>query len=251
MENRNLDKALDIAAALFMGEEVSANGNNVMLYEEYSRNSEVYDGVMQIFKKLDISLYEYNNSLFISAGTQNRVFGFSNEELKRIMGLRLNKELFLSYFIIYNIITEFYRDSSNSTYLEYLRIEDVVRAVGASLNGIIDFSSGIVMEETETDSFKAIALLWDELPDVSVEDKNDRRAAKNSRMGFVKLTFNFLVSQNLFTEAEERYYPTDRFKAIAENYFDENRGRLYEIMWAKSAGSKETFKAQEENNAAD
>lgn len=242
MENRNLDKALDIAAALFMGEQVGSRGGNAMLYEEYSRNPEVYDILLRILGRLDISLYEYNNSLFISPGSSNRVYGFSNEELKRVMGLRLNKELFLAYFIIYCVITEFYRDSAGSTYLEYLRAEDVIRAVNAALGGLIDRSGGIVMEEAEKDSFKAIALLWDELPDVSADDKSGVRAAKNSRSGFVKLTFNFLVEQKLFTESEERYYPTDRFRAVAENYFENGRGRLYEIM---NGGERE------ESDAAD
>lgn len=230
MDNRNLEKALDVVSALIMGDTVSVTGSNAMLYEEYSHNSEVYDIIMQIMKKMDIHLYEYNNSLFISAGNNNRVFGFTNEELKRMMGLRLNKELFMVYFIIYNIITEFYKDSANSTYLEYIRIEDVIRSTDAALSGLIDHSKGIVMEEAEEDSFKALALLWDELPVVSVDDKNGIRAAKNSKSGYAKITFNFLVSQKLFTESKERYFPTDRFKAIAENYFEDNRGRLYEIM---------------------
>ena len=241
MENRNLEKALDIMSKLMMGETVGAKGSNAMLYEEYSHNSEVYDALKLALKSLNINLYEYNNALFISAGNENRIFGFSNEELKRVMGLRLNKELYMTYFIMYNMITEFYKDSSSSTYLEYLRIEDVIRAVDASLSGLIDHSMGIVMEEAEKDSFKALALLWDELPIVSIEDKNGVRAAKNSKSGFVKLTFNFLIQQNFFTESEERYYPTDRFRAVAENYFEENSGRLYEIM----NGDKE------ENNAAD
>ena len=230
MDNRNLEKALDIVSALLMGESISNTGNNAMLYEEYSHNSEVYDIVMRIFKKMDIHVYEYNNSLFISAGNNNRVFGYTNEELKRLMGLRLNKELFMVYFIIYNIITEFYKDSANSTYLEYIRIEDVIRSVDASLLGLIDHSKGIVMEEAEEESFKALALLWDELAVVSTDDRNGARAAKNSKSGYVKITFNFLVSQNLFTESKERYFPTDRFKGIAQNYFEDNRGRLYELM---------------------
>ena len=230
MENRNLEKALEITSKLLMGESVDEKGSNALLYEEYSHNAEVYDILMQILKKLDIKLYEYNNSLFISAGTNNKIFGFSNEELKKIMGLRLNKELFLTYFIMYNMITEFYKDSSNSTYLEYLRVDDVIKAVNASLAGLIDHRMGIVMEEAEADSFKAIALLWDEMPDVSSDDRNGVRAARNSRSGFVKLTFNFLISQNLFTENEERYYPTGRFRAIAQNYFEDNKGRLYEIL---------------------
>ena len=241
MENRNLEKAMDIVAALMMGESVSEKGNNAMLYDEYSHNSQVYDITMEIFKKLDINLYEYNETLFISAGSNNKVFGFSNEELKRVMGLRLNRELFLVYFIMYITITEFYKDSANKTYAEYLKIEDVIRSVSASLDRLIDHSTGIVMEEAEEDSFKAIALLWDELPAVGNDDKNDIRAARNSRSGYVKLTFNFLISQSLFTEAGERYYPTDRFKAIAENYFENNAGRLHEIM----------NHTKEESNAAD
>lgn len=241
MENRNLEKSLDIVSALLMGQEIKQNGINANLYEEYNRNSEVFDITSKILARLDIGLFEYNSGLFISAGSNNSVFGYTNEELKRVMGLRLNKELFLVYFIIYNIITEFYKNSAGSTYLEYLRMEDVIKAVSASLNGIIDTSMGIVMEEAESDSFKAIALLWDELPNVSVDDGTSSRAARNSRMGFVKITFNFLTMQRLFTESEERYYPTDRFKAIAENYFEKNRGRLYELMNAK----------KEEKNAAD
>lgn len=239
MNNRNLDKALEIVSKLITGESVGAKANT-MLYDEYSNNSEVYDILMSICKNLNLNLYEYNNTLFISAGNKNQVFGFTNEDLKRIMGLRLNKELFMTYFIMYNMITEFYKDSSSATYLEYLRIEDVIKAVDASLFGIIDHSAGIVMEEAEKDSFKALALLWDELPIVSIDDKNGVRAAKNSRSGFVKLTFNFMISQNLFIESGEKYYPTDRFRAIAEKYFEENRGRLYEIMQSK-----------EENNATD
>lgn len=238
MNNRNLDKALEIVSKLITGESVGAK-SNTMLYDEYNNNSEVYDILMSICKNLNLNLYEYNNSLFISAGNKNQVFGFSNEELKRVMGLRLNKELFMTYFIMYNMVTEFYKDSSSSTYLEYLRIEDVIKAVDASLFGLIDHSMGIVLEEAEKDSFKALALLWDELPIVSVDDKNGVRAAKNSRSGYVKLTFNFLISQNLFIESGEKYYPTDRFRAIAEKYFEENRGRLYEIM------------NREEDNAAD
>lgn len=238
MNNRNLDKALEIVSKLIMGEGVGAK-SNTMLYDEYNNNSEVYDILMSICKNLNLNLYEYNNSLFISAGNKNQVFGFSNEELKKVMGLKLNKELFMTYFIMYNMVTEFYKDSSSSTYLEYLRIEDVIKAVDASLFGLIDHSAGIVMEEAEKDSFKALALLWDELPIVSVDDKNGVRAAKNSRSGYVKLTFNFLITQNLFIESGEKYYPTDRFRAIAEKYFEENRGRLYEIM------------NREEDNAAD
>ena len=94
MENRNLNKALDIVSKLITGEEVGRK-SNTMLYEEYCNNSEVYDIITETCKALNLNLYEYNDTLFISAGMKNRVFGYSNEELKRLMGLRVNKELFI------------------------------------------------------------------------------------------------------------------------------------------------------------
>lgn len=78
-----LDKALDIVSTLINGSEIKRNGENANLYEEFALGTEVYDYVTTIFQKLNIDLYEYNNALYISAGDNNRVFGYTNEELKR------------------------------------------------------------------------------------------------------------------------------------------------------------------------
>ena len=86
------------------------------------------------------------------------------------------------------------------------------------------------MDELEEDSFKAIALLWDELPVVTSDEKDKNRASRASRTGYVKLTFNFFVEQKLFIAVEDRYYPTDRFKAVVENYFEEYKGKIYKVL---------------------
>ena len=106
MENRNLDKALDIVSKLITGENVSERGANAALYQEYNNNAEVYDIVHMSLKKFNLNIYEYNNGLYVSAGDNNKVFGYSNEELRNVLGLRVNKELYLAYFIIYNIIRQ-------------------------------------------------------------------------------------------------------------------------------------------------
>ena len=55
----------------------------------------------------------------------------------------------------------------------------------------------------------------------SSDEQTGVRAARNSKVGFVKMVFNFLVTQELFVENRDRYYPTDRFRALIENYFDD------------------------------
>ena len=235
MEQRNLEKALELAAALIRGDRVSASGGNVALYEEYSSNSQVYDALRLILKKFGLELYEYNNALFVSADEDNAGmgdagFGFTNEELRRALGVRVNKELFLCYLIIYCTMTEFYKTSGSYTYTEFVRHEDVIKAVDSALVKVIDPSAGLVLDDVEENSFKTLALLWDELPVTSNDDVQGQRAARNSKTGYVKLTFNFLVAQGLFVENQDKYYPTDRFRSLIENYFDDYRGRFAELM---------------------
>ena len=44
------------------------------------------------------------------------------------------------------------------------------------------------------------------------------------------MTFNFLLSEKLFVNLDDRYYPTDRFHAVAENYFEENKSLIQEYL---------------------
>lgn len=230
MEERNLSKSLDIVARLINGDEISRDDKNGReLYEEYTTNSQIYDITNSICKKLNISVYEYENSIFASAGENNRVFGYSNDELKKEIGVRLNKELFVCYFIIYNVITWFYNDTDNQTFNEYVKIEDIIKTVDATLSGVVNELSVVTLNEIEENSFKVIALLWEDLPVVTNEETS-ARAARGSKYGFTKMTMNFLIKQDLMVENEGRYYPKKRFHALVRNYFEEYKGRLYEIM---------------------
>lgn len=227
MQDKELDKALDIVSTLLNGGEISKK-ENVILYEEYENNSDVFDMVRKIFKKMNINLYEYNYGLYISAGENNKVFGYSNEELKKEMGIKLNRELYLCYFIIYIIITRFYKDSSNYTFVEYVKLEGIIGAMDNALKSITDDLKVLNMDEVEVNSFKEIALTWEDMPIVGQGEAT--RASRGSKSGFVKLTLNFLVNEELLLEEDSRYYPRDRFKALIENYFDDYKGRIYEIL---------------------
>lgn len=227
MENRNLEKALELVSDLIQGEE------NPVLYEEYSSNSEVYRLTSMIAKKLGLRIYEYQNHLYMTSGEHNSVFGFTNEELKKTIGVRLNRELYLCYYIIYTIMMQFYQDSATYSYIEYVKIDDVIRAVDQGLASVISKIEVLVLSEIEENSFQTLALMWEDLPMITTEESTVRRAARNSKVGYVKMVVNFMVSQKLLLEAEERYYPTERFRALIENYYTEHQGRLYELLNGK------------------
>lgn len=229
--DRSLDKALDIYAALITGQDISrSNPDTREMYEEYYSNSAVYDIVTRLLKKLNLSVYEYEESIYITAGEGNRIFGYTNDDMKRILGLRINKELYMVYFIMYNTLLSFYQDSASYQVKEYVRLEDIMEQVSDYLSVITNDISVYAMDEISEESFKALALLWDELPAVTSEDKDKNRASRASRTGYIKLALNFLILQKLFVEVEGRYYPTNRFKAVVENYFEEYRGKIYKVL---------------------
>ncbi|WP_238483711.1 DUF6063 family protein [Anaerosporobacter faecicola] len=231
MDNHSFEKAMELFGKLIAGEEISVrSGKNAELYKEYRDHAEVSNLLDTMLTQMNLKLYEYNESLFITAGNHNHVFGYTNEELRRLLGVRLNKELYLCYFIIYQIITKFYTQSGSYTYTEYVKIEDIMKAVDAGLHNVISNMEQFRLSELEENSFEAIANLWDELPSVANEENMGGKASRGSRYGYLKMVFNFLLSQSLFLEMEERYYITDRFRAVITRYFEEERGRLYEIM---------------------
>lgn len=231
MEERNLEKALELISDLVQGEE------NPVLYEEYVSNSEVYRLTSLIAEKMGLCIYEYQNHLYVTSGEHNRVFGFSNEELKKTIGVRLNRELYLCYYIIYTIMVQFYQDSATYSYLEYIKLEDVIRAVDQGLTAVISTIDVLVLSEVEENSFRTLALMWEDLPMITTEESPVRRAARNSKIGYVKMVVNFMVSQRLLIEAEGRYYVTDRFRALMEHYYTEHQGRLYELFNGKDEAS--------------
>ncbi len=228
MDEKNLEKAMDIVTMLIGGEEVGKNiQSSRALYEEYSSNPQIYDYVHKMLKKMNIVLYEYKDCLYITAGDHNHVFGYSNADIRKELGLKVNRELYLCYFIIYQIISCFYSDTSGYNFTEYVKIEGIVAKVDEALEHIIENLEIFVENRTEEHSFESIALVWNELP---VATEETVRAAKNSKAGYVKLVLNFLIEQKIMSQSEERYYLMNRGKALIENYFEENKGRLYQIM---------------------
>lgn len=232
MERRNLEKAMDIYGALIMGETVGAK-DRPDLYEAYTAQAEVYDILQELLGRTNLSLYEYKNTLYVTPGYGNRIFGYTNEELKRAIGLRLNRELYLACFIIYSVMTLFYEDTASQAALTYVRTDQVIDQVTALFAGVLSRAGDGSPFAAEEDSIRSLALLWDELPLVTDnEDLSTLKAARGSKTGMVKLVFNFLISQQLFAELSGKYYITDRMRALIEGYYDSCKGRLYELVSA-------------------
>ena len=229
MEDRSLNKALDIYSALITGQSISQKDKATSeLYNAFYSDSEVYDITTKILARQGLKLYEYNESLFVTAGNGNKVFGYTNDELKHLMGLRLNVELYLVFFITYEVLLYFYKSTDTYQVREYVRTDEIINAVTKDLKAVL--GDGAISEDHKENSFKSVAVLWESLPPFLNEDRERNKASRGSRYGMTKVTFNFLLSEKLFVNLDDRYYPTDRFHAVAENYFEENKSLIQEYL---------------------
>ena len=233
MEDKSLSTAMEIFSILMSGEEIQKNRPGTSeLYQTYYANAEVYELVTKMLARLNMSVYEYNETLFVTAGEGNKVFGYTNDDLKRQLGLRKNRELYLVYFIMYQALLFFYTESATDQVKEYLRQEELLQLVSQAADAIVRENEVFNQTTKELEGFRSVALLWHELPLMVNEDRDRNKASRGSRMGYVKLTMNFLQGEKLFLATEDRYYPTDRFRALAEGYFEDDKGRIYQLLQA-------------------
>lgn len=230
MTGQAIETAMELLAKLINQESVCCQKENSNLYQAYSESGEVFELVNQMIRALNLELYDHKNGLYLTAGNHNLIFGYTNEELKNEIGIRTNRELYLCYFIIYHIITKFYTNSATYTYQDYVKILEIADAVDQGFQKVAKQMETIVLTEMEDYSFQQINMIWEELAITSNDNSPIIRADKGSKAGLVKKVFNFLQKQELFVSVEERYYPTDRFQAMIEQYFEVHQSRIYDIM---------------------
>lgn len=107
----NLDTALEIINTLLQSKEISRTDNQ-QLYQSYVNSAEVENLTNRIAEKMGFNIYRFNNTLNLCVMLNNKIFGYTNEELKRkVKMLNKNEDIYLMYFIILTIITCFYKES--------------------------------------------------------------------------------------------------------------------------------------------
>ena len=226
-----LDDALDILKALLQGEEVSKSKNQ-HLYEKYRYRTDVEELLYHVAAKLDLKVYTGNNRLFICPDVGSTLFGWTNEELRNeISYISTNSELFTCYFIIMTLVTLFYREAYPDTPVAYIKLGDLVDNVSKRLDSLQQMGD---LEEVSRDNqydFAEICKVWQRLPDA----REEVSGGKNDKVAFVENTCRFLQREKLIILDTDPgiIYPTDRFKSIIWNYFEDRDNRKDVLSFIK------------------
>lgn len=230
--SETLDDALEILKVLLQGDEVSKN-KNVLLYEKYRYSSDVDELLEHIASKLELKVYSGNDQLFVCPETGSKLFGWSNEELRNTISyISNNSELFTGYFIIMVLVTMFYREAYPDTPIAYIKINDLIESVSARFDTLLQMEDlERAVQENQFD-FEEMARVWQKLPDA----REGVSGGKNDKVVFTENILRFLQSEKLIVlDMNQRLiYPTDRFRTIIWNYYEERDNRKDLLSFVKS-----------------
>lgn len=227
-----LDTALAILKALLRGEEVGKTRNS-LLYEQYRFSTDVEEMLIHIAGQLELKVYSGNDKLFICPEVGSRLFGWSNEELRdQIPYISNNSELFTGYFIIMTLITMFYREAYPDTPVAYIKMNDLVDNVSQRFEALAKMGNLDKASQENNFDFKDISRVWQLLPDA----REGVSGGKNDKIAFVENICKFLNKEKWINldMSQRIIYPTDRFKTLVWNYYEERDNRKDLLSFIKS-----------------
>ena len=230
--DENLDVALEIINTLIQNKEISKE-KNLSLYQKYVNSSEIGNLTDKIAEKMGFDIYRMDNTLNLCVMLDNKIFGYTNEELKKkIKMINKNEDIYLMYFIILTILTCFYRESGLNSPRSYLNLSELLETIEIKFQSLVKEDIEKTSKENEY-NFVDIKNVWERLQDAR---EDIILGGKNDKISFVKLVLNFLEEEKLINFNEERQIIsiTTRFKAIVYFYFEnskENKNKLLEYVY--------------------
>lgn len=225
IQKDSFTNAQRMVAELLKKGKISAEENRT-LYEMYLTSTNIQWLVGAILESYDIELIEHNKALYITPGVDNKIFGYKNEEIKQLLGVANNNEMYVCYFIIYCIIITFYKETTYFTYKDYITNVEVVERVDGTLRGIVsNEQEGNNQLGDDERSLMALREFWlnlDELPPNATEEQIHTTKKTETKYFYVNKTLNFLTSEDILIKntLERTYMPTDKLRGLIADYFD-------------------------------
>ena len=230
-----IEKALDIFKVLLARQEISRE-NDRYLYEEYLYNGEVEEMVKFIAEKLELEIYNYNDKIFMTPGIDNKLFGYTNEELRgSISHINSNPGLYTAYFVMLVLITLFYKQSGPDTNRRFVDLTELADTTSKKFEALIELDNLESVSSEHAFNFADVAKVWKGKAFAKQTKTGEiSEIAPTTKYGFVYGVCRFLEEQKLIKIVKDQGWivPTDRFKGIIYNFFEDkgNKSLLLEFV---------------------
>jgi hypothetical protein len=181
-------------------------------------------------------IFYVEDTLYFVPDLENETFSYSNEELRNLMGLNNNRELYLAQFIWMNLISEFYGDQFQQTNrtLSFIKVDEMIKKVKEYMDKFEEKSEEeltILSHEYQLD-LAGLIDAWNNLEELTQKDKNVKRY-KNKRYSFFLRVLGFWEKEGLLQIKEEQEITlTKKIQSIIGSYYhnEERINKIKELL---------------------
>lgn len=201
------------------------------LFEKYSSNPKVRDIFVSVFEPMaEAKVLESEDVLYLVPEPESDYLSYNNEQLRELMRLDNNTELYCAYFVILCLLSEFFgADFLDEVLREYILVKDLERVVSASFESIEPH-----MDELEVDSGFNLRAAYEHWKSMEEYRELERmKASKTNRYSFILRVCSFLQSQGLVNLVQEReIYITRKTELIVRNFYagKETKEKLLKLI---------------------
>ena len=199
--------------------------NDGGLLQAYKTQPEVREILADIIEPgFDVQVLNAVEKLYLTPGINNKLLGYSNQQLRQSMGLQNNVELYMAYFVMLCLLAMFYNsetlDAATRQYVPLKELEDFITSKLENIGRMEEITAAEAQLEF---AFTAAASFWQELPPYDEKLKSLVRSKRN-RVSFVLNVCRFLQGQDLIVVHEEReIYWRERLDCMVRRYYADSR----------------------------
>ncbi|HHV43527.1 MAG TPA: hypothetical protein GXX57_02505 [Firmicutes bacterium] len=182
-----------------------------------------------------VKIFALADRLYLSPGLDNRIFGYTNEELREKMKLQDNQELYLAYFTILCLLAKFYNsDDQSLAARQFLPLEELEETITAYLQRVRETAPKQVEEASQELQLNlaSCAEIWLDMPAFDESLKHPRRG-RNNRISFLLRVLSFLENEGLvqiIQDAEVRLLPKLEHLILRYYFHSQRKDELLALL---------------------
>ncbi|ARU60051.1 hypothetical protein CBW65_02445 [Tumebacillus avium] len=224
----SVERAIQLFVLLLeKGETDEKDRDLVFAYKEDPAAQEIV--AQMIEKEAGIKILGVGDKLYVTPAIDNKVFGYTNEELRVKLGLRsdnvaMGLKLYVAYFIILATLAMFYNsDDLNTKVRQYVPIEELEQYVTEKLHMVGTGEYGDYLSQEYEFNFQQVAEYWHNMPAFD-ETLTNQRMGRNSRVSYLLKVWSFLEEEGLAKVAmDSELHPTDKLDHMVRKYYSHQK----------------------------
>ncbi|TCP58208.1 hypothetical protein EV586_102661 [Tumebacillus sp. BK434] len=224
----SVERAIKLFVLLLeKGETDEKDRDLVFAYKEDPAAQEIV--AQMIEKEAGIKILGVGDKLYVTPAIDNKVFGYTNEELRVKLGLRsdsvaMGLKLYVAYFIILATLAMFYNsDDLNTKVRQYVPIEELEAYVTEKLHMVGTGEYGTYLSQEYEFNFQQVAEYWQNMPAFD-ETLTNQRMGRNSRVSYLLKVWSFLEEEGLAKVAmDSELHPTDKLDHMVRKYYSHQK----------------------------